>query len=73
VNKREKASLLLLYKGAMWMNEHASPELNATTKHFNRGYEWGLHRALQTMGVSRGELYEVWSSIHFPSLGGEEE
>lgn len=66
--KKEKAALIALYAAAVEMNHNTSlPHLHPT-KQFNRGYEWGLEKALEEIGVSTIERFDIWSAIKFPKL-----
>lgn len=70
MTKAEKAKLIKLYRHALWVNHNATSEYPDPSYQFSHGYEWGIAKALEAVGISEAERDEIWGEVHFPE-GGE--
>lgn len=72
MTKVEKAKLIKLYRHALWVNKHATSKYPEPSYQFNKGYEWGICKALKAVGISSAERDEIWSEVYWPRTEREE-
>jgi hypothetical protein len=61
MTKNERKKLVDLLTHALTVNETTSFSYTHPTGAFNRGYEWGLQVAMETVGFTKCEIWDIWN------------
>ena len=63
MTKRERAALAELFQDAIRLNQLGSPDRPPRSKGFGEGYEWGIRCAMEKVGFTWSECYDLWDAV----------
>ena len=63
MTKTERQKLIDLLTESHTINEMSSLPYTHPTKAFNRGYAWGIEMAMDAVGFTQAERWEIWSAV----------